>query len=445
MPLRRRVTSRICWLLLLTLLGVSSGVYAMVSRFLMHSAEEAVRSQLASSWPGRVQGGPRFAALSAPWPPIEQLAEQRYAVHYSGARSGDAGGPREAPRWREGASTESYITRNPHERFLVLQLPVLGASGAPEGAVSIAVGLGPSDRLLAALAGYLALGSAVGLATGLVLARRLAHDVTVPLEQLAGTARAVASGELTARAQLAPGGSVELLSLSGDFNTMVERLAATLDSQKRFLADASHELKTPLTSMSAVTELLAAGEADDPERCFLILERETARMNALVADLLLLSEAGGGGALQQLPTIDLAEVLEPLLQDYRLRRPTLSWQLQPARVRTEARHAEQMARNLIENALRHTPPDRPIEVRVVAGPPVQLVVTDSGCGIEAEHLPRVFDRFFRADSSRSRRSGGSGLGLSIVQSLCQAVGARVELSSLPGQGTTACITWTGSA
>jgi two-component system OmpR family sensor kinase len=218
---------------------------------------------------------------------------------------------------------------------------------------------------------------------------------------------------------------------------------------RRFVADASHELRTPLTSIRGFAELHRQGAASGPEQTRRLMERieaEATRMGLLVEDLLQLARLDQQRPLSLAP-VDLAEVAGDAVHDARAVQPDRPIGLHldssltdaPVVIGDEAR-LRQVVGNLVTNALTHTPPQARVTVRLSqdAADPEMVVVTvsDEGPGLAPDDAARVFERFYRADASRTRAAGGTGLGLSIVASLVAAHGGRVDLDTAPGRGAT---------
>lgn len=294
---------------------------------------------------------------------------------------------------------------------------------------------GPSRDFLSALAEMLVTSILCALVVGLLISFWLARLLARPLERVAATAHRVAAGDLTARTRLGSGTN-EIAAVSTAFDAMVQQLEEAFATQRRFVADASHELRSPLTSISGVTELLPDATEEERRRSLTVLEREVARMNRLVDDLLTLSRTESGEEVLRKEPLDLSEVAREAVEVVQLAAPSRQFELAletPVPLTGDRESLLRALRNVLENAVAYSPADRPIRVASRAG---ELTVIDRGPGVPAEDLPRLFERFFRSDRSRARRTGGSGLGLSIVQALVEAHGGRVTLESQPGQGTT---------
>ena len=218
---------------------------------------------------------------------------------------------------------------------------------------------------------------------------------------------------------------------------------------RRFVADASHELRTPLTSIRGFAELYRQGAVTDPVelgRMMRRVEDEASRMGLLVEDLLLLARLDQQRPLEQVP-VDLLDVVTDAVEDARLLAPDRTVELAisgdeaPVVLGDEPR-LRQVVTNLVSNALTHTPSGTPVAVTLdtVAGNGlpghVRVAVHDRGPGLSDEQRAKVFERFYRADPSRTRAAGGTGLGLSIVAALVAAHGGRVHVESEPGVGST---------
>ena len=292
----------------------------------------------------------------------------------------------------------------------------------------------PSHELLRAMATYQLLIGLATLAAGMLLSSRLAARLVAPLEALTQVARRVAQGDFSARAPIARNeGEVERLCQV--FNDMVGHVEDSLENQKRFVADASHELKTPLTSIKGMAQMLGRGAQDDPEDRELALatiSREVGRMDALVKDLLELSKAE-----HPLKPEREAVKLAPVLEEFRQERVVVDC---PAELEVLGR-SEALGRvfsNLIGNALKYS--DEQVEISARRRDKrVEVRVSDRGPGLTPPELKRAFERFYRADSGRCREKGGTGLGLAIVSALVTSLGGSVQLESEPGQGLTAIV------
>ncbi|MEU1802452.1 HAMP domain-containing sensor histidine kinase [Streptomyces sp. NPDC019937] len=279
-----------------------------------------------------------------------------------------------------------------------------------------------------------------------------------PLRRIEETSAAIADGDLSRRVPDTAPPSTEIGRLSAALNGMLARIEAAVAAQaaseakmRQFVADASHELRTPLTGIRGLAELYRMGalpERADVDRTMDRVEREAVRLSGLVEDLLLLAQideqaAPGRLGLRTAP-LDLRALAADALHDLRALAPSRDVRLTgpgggppgPAPALGDERRLRQVVTNLIGNAVAHTPEGTPVRLGVgtVNGRAV-LEVEDSGPGLTEEQSQRVFERFYRADSSRSRASGGgAGLGLAIAQSLAHAHGGRLELTSVEGQG-----------
>jgi two-component system, OmpR family, sensor kinase len=267
-----------------------------------------------------------------------------------------------------------------------------------------------------------------------------------PLERMGETAGAIAGGDLSRRVEPAdPSTEVGRLGLA--LNAMLERIEdafaqrrASEDRLRRFVADASHELRTPLTSVQGYAELFRRGAADDPaalENAMRRIEEESARMSGLVDELSLLARLDQGRPLER-ERVDVATLATAAVDAARIAAPERAIELDadgPAMVLGDPGRLRQMVDNLLTNARMHTPDGTPVRVRVhVDDAGAVLEVEDEGPGIPAEDAGRIFERFYRADASRSRESGGAGLGLSIVAAVAEAHGGSAGYEPRGGGG-----------
>jgi len=229
--------------------------------------------------------------------------------------------------------------------------------------------------------------------------------------------------------------------------TELRRLEAV---RRDFVANVSHELKTPLTSIIGYAETLTTEDAGkDTERFAHTILNNARRMEELVDDLLDLSRIESGRWQPTLARVDVAGVVGEAWAEFldraRARRIKITVAASVARhVKADPDALRQILTNLFDNALRHTPPGGRITVTAEASAGgVTIAVADTGSGIASEHLPRIFERFYRADPGRSREEGGTGLGLAIVKHLIEAHGGRVEARSTLGEGTTILLFFPG--
>lgn len=269
-----------------------------------------------------------------------------------------------------------------------------------------------------------------------------------PIQQMTAVAGAIAAGDLSPRVPEGTAGT-EAGALGDALNRMLERIEAAFDERdasedrlRQFIADASHELRTPVTTIRGYAELYRAGGlADDAElrEAMRRTEQEAVRMGSLVDDLLRLARLDQAPALT-ITTLDLASLCADAVRDALATAPRRTISLVaagPVMLRGDGDALRQVVTNLVQNSLVHAP-DATVEVRVAAaGALAVLEVEDDGPGMEADDAARAFERFHRADASRSRHRGGAGLGLAIVDAIVRAHGGTVSLISTPGQGTTA--------
>lgn len=290
----------------------------------------------------------------------------------------------------------------------------------------ILLGMGGTTLLLAALSG------------GWWLAGRALR----PLETISRTASRIAAGNLDER--IAIGGSdSELDQLARVLNGTFERLAALIEHQKRFTADASHELRTPLTVILSETQRALKWDRDPAEYRTIIAHCRTAakRMRNLVGSLLVLARQDLAHATTTPPVTDLAAVaaavadlLQPIAEEFST---AIRRELAPALVSARPEMLEILVENILGNALTHPPKGTHVAIRtcVIEGL-AQIEIHDAGPGIPAEHLPYLFDRFYRADPARSHGSEHSGLGLAIARSIAESLHGEIQVESSAGAGTT---------
>ncbi|MDY6825596.1 MAG: HAMP domain-containing sensor histidine kinase [Bacillota bacterium] len=270
-----------------------------------------------------------------------------------------------------------------------------------------------------------------------------------PLFDIVDTAEQIDAGNLAKRFPSRQG-QMEIDRLAESFNKMLERLETsfavereTKEQMRRFIADASHELRTPLTSISGFLEVLRRGAADDPEQLYQALTSmydESERLKKLVDDLLYLTK------LEQKPQIELREgSLDALLFDMepQLRilagKRKLHLDVKPnIRFNFDRDRIKQVILNLFHNAIQYTDPKKGfIKITLIKkNSGVQLTFQDNGPGISKKHLPNIFNRFYRSDSSRTRKNGGSGLGLTIAKSIVELHGGNISVTSRRGEGST---------
>lgn len=272
----------------------------------------------------------------------------------------------------------------------------------------------------------------------------LARGALQPIARLIETVQQIAhSADLSMRVQPIAARD-ELGRLTVTFNDMLENLAKAAEVQKRFVADASHELRAPLAAIQGNLELLRRyPEMPEADRQVALseAEREALRLSRLVADLLVLAKGDAGMPMRQ-TRFSLDEVVQEAIRDaaHLTEGQRLEADLQPLWVLGDRDYLKQLVLILLDNALKYTPANGLVQVELrPEDDHLHLRVRDTGIGIAPEDLPYVFDRFYRADKARRRDPGGSGLGLAIARWIVERHRGSIQLASQPGQGTTVSV------
>lgn len=299
----------------------------------------------------------------------------------------------------------------------------------------------------------LVLTALAALITGALVASMLiVRPVRSRMRELQAAASRLGHGDLAARAP--ESGRDEIGALARTFNVMAEELAhrttalETSDRLRRqLIADVSHELMTPLTAVLGHLETLTMEEVrlNDAQRVrqINVAAREAKRLERLIGDLLNAARLEAGGIELDIQTLSVRELFDQLVLRHELeceaRRITLTTVIDPgaASIEADAFRIDEALENLVTNALRHTPDGGAITLRAARkGEAIALEVSDSGEGVQAEHLPFIFDRFYKARTARGAATRGSGLGLSIVKAIVTRHGGQVSAESTVGTGTT---------
>lgn len=283
----------------------------------------------------------------------------------------------------------------------------------------------------------------VVLAVGLVGGWWLTGRAIEPLHRISETVTSITAQSLTSRIDVAKM-DTELEHLGSLLNSMLQRLEDSFEQQTRFVADASHELRTPISVLSMHCELALSRERkpDEYQRTLVTCARASERMRSLVEDLLILARADAGQLMQRQDSIDLSlivdesvQLLMPLANQHRV---TVETQLSQTHCRGDSNHLLRLTSNLLSNAILYNQPQGTVVVQVDQDSQhAILTITDTGSGMSPDEVDRLFERFYRVDEDRSRQTGGSGLGLSICQSIAVAHGGRLLVSSEKGVGTRA--------
>jgi two-component system, OmpR family, sensor histidine kinase BaeS len=283
---------------------------------------------------------------------------------------------------------------------------------------------------------------AASIATALVVSALVSARVVRPVRGLAAAAQRIAGGSPTARVPVR--GTDELAQLATAFNEMAASLEHAETVRRQPLADVAHELRTPLATVESYVEALSDGVLSADAENWGAIRSETARLGRLVDDLQRVSCAEANQLELHRSPFDPGELVQTAIKSarpaFQAKNVTLGSEIQsglPAITVDSERIGEVLA-NLLTNALRHTPPGGTVTVTARRrGDALEIAVADTGEGIAAEHLERVFERFYRVDPARARASGGTGIGLAIVRAIVEAHGGKVSATSAgPGRGAT---------
>lgn len=344
------------------------------------------------------------------------------------------------------ASRSSWIRRSPHLAWTLV-------SGYVLAGLLVFLNVYITARMMFASAHDLALATILLIfATGIAVSAGifLAEAVTARIQQVHSAARQVAAGDLETRVQ--DSGRDEMALLARSFNDMVGQLQAAEQAQREIeilrrdlVAWAGHDLRTPLTSIRAIIEALADGLVSDEDtrlRYLRTAQRDIQSLSHLIDDLFEMAQADAGGLKLELEQGSMADLISDTLERFsaqaRQQGIALEGSVAPGAdtVRMDIQRIGRVLSNLVTNALRHTPPNGRITLTsALQGGALLVRVQDTGEGIRPEDLPFVFERFYRGEKSRSRSTGGAGLGLAIARGIVEAHGGSIDIESQPGEGT----------
>jgi len=280
----------------------------------------------------------------------------------------------------------------------------------------------------------------LGLVLALLLSTLLARRISRPLSDLASATRKIAAGDYTDRVNV--DGGMEVEELEEAFNTLTESLARNEELRRNMVADAAHELRNPLATLRGNLELLQDGKINYDKDAIGSLLEDVILLSRLVEDLRQLSLAEAGQLELDMTAVNVEDSLKDLLSRFQREASAnqISIEVEAApdlpRVRADRFRIDQVLRNLVSNSIRHTPDGGRITIgAALSGDEVLFHVADTGPGISPGEIPYVFERFYRADKSRARTTGGAGLGLSIARSIVEMHGGHIWAESESGKGT----------
>lgn len=297
-------------------------------------------------------------------------------------------------------------------------------------------------RFLACLVEILAQTSILGLLIAVVSGVFISRRILRPLRDITNTAREIEVNDLGKRIEVT-GSNDELEELAKTFNHMLNRIQTGFERQCRFVADASHELRTPVTVISGYANMLDRWGKEDPavlEEGIGAIKAEAANMYELIEKLLFLARADYGRQLVEKAAVEMAPLIDEIAQETRLIAPNHVISLEqndPVTVYADGSSIKEMLRIFIENSIKYTPIGKTISIASQRiGGHLEIIVQDNGVGIPKEDLPYIFDRFYRVDKSRTRAAGGgTGLGLAIARWIADQHFSTIDLTSKPGDGT----------
>lgn len=282
-------------------------------------------------------------------------------------------------------------------------------------------------------------GALMAAVIALVLGVFLSRTLTRPIRELTRATQAVSEGDLSQQVTIRS--NDELGELGKTFNKMSAELSRSVNARKQMTADIAHELRTPLSLILGHAEAVHDGVLPPTRENFEIIREEAARLEHLINDLRTLSLADAGELSIQMQSVAPQRLIHEVasLYQYQTQRKNITFALDVAAqlptIEVDPGRMTQVLTNILDNALRHTSEGgRVILSATESGNRIELAVQDSGPGLNAEELDRIFERFYRTDPSRQREDGGSGLGLAIAKSIVQAHGGQISAESEPGQG-----------
>ncbi len=287
-------------------------------------------------------------------------------------------------------------------------------------------------------------GGLIALSLSLILAFAISRWVADPLQRVVHAAQMYPSDEMKS---ISPSGPHEVQDLTRAFNSMIARVESSQKSQREFVANVSHELKTPLTSIQGFAQAILEDAADTPEKrkqAAQIIYHEAGRMHRMALDLLDLARLEAGTADLKMSAVDLKALLQNIVAKFtpQARMAGIHLQLNVAAslpsLIADGDRLAQVFTNLVDNALKFTPINGQVRLSAAnTGPEMEISITDTGIGVPRDALQRLFDRFYQVDMSRAGGEGhGAGLGLAIVKEIVEAHSGRISVRSELGHGTT---------
>ncbi|HHW69941.1 MAG TPA: cell wall metabolism sensor histidine kinase WalK [Clostridiales bacterium] len=333
---------------------------------------------------------------------------------------------------------------NSFKRVMYAYAPITHDEEGIIGAVIISTSLSSTEKLLSRTRNMLNLYSAIISISIIIISFIISSFITKPLNELTQGIQKMSQGHLDQRVNIT--GSKELRQLGQAFNIMSEKLENLDKARNEFVSNASHELKTPLSSMKILTESLLHMDIDDPaiyNEFLTDIDNEIDRLNAIITDLLSLVHMDDGDIYIQKDEVVVKDLIlksikgVQILAEKRDIELTTTFSDEELVVDGDEMKLQQVIINIVDNAIKYTPDGGKVWIEVYKGLDSAIIkVTDTGIGIPKEDIQKIFDRFFRVDKARSRSTGGTGLGLSIAHKIVLLHDGNIHVTSKEGKGTT---------
>jgi two-component system, OmpR family, sensor histidine kinase ArlS len=334
---------------------------------------------------------------------------------------------------------------NNNERVMVKNSKII-ENGKTVAYLQIVITMGREYSFIRILLFLMLAANIIGIALSLLAGFLTSKRLLSPIDRITNTVQAIDIDDLNMHVEEGRADD-ELSRLAKTFNKMIDRLRQSFDKQNRFVSDASHELRTPIAVIRGYTDLISKWGREDnaifQESVHAIIN-ETSEMTELIEKLLLIAKSDNNGLMLSPTTFCLSDLLDEVVNESRVisQNHAISCACsEQFTINADRLMIKQALRALIENSIKFTPIHGSIDVgSVIMGGSVTITVKDTGIGIPADEVNNIFERFYRVDKSRSKETGGSGLGLSIVQLIVKAHNGTVSVSSKPGEGTIISIT-----